>query len=364
MRALAIGTFLPALLACVAAGRAESFLSFYATEVIDYAPGRGNEGFPDPGLALGGPRGAGGQDSGTHVVTLGLQGSLTLGFADPGGRGRIIADGPGADLIVFENPFVDGRTGLVFGELVRVRVSSDALHFAEFPTWCGETFSIPPTGPDGTIFPELYSGFAGVNPVRVNVTSSGPAGQRDPFDPAQAGGDAFDLADLADVPEVLGGLVDPNAIRYVRLVDVRGDGAEADSDGNAIYDPTGEIPDWPDDDSAWRPLSADIDAVSVIHGSWVAGPTPGDADEDGGVDHLDYVTLKRHVGAGPDAAWRDGDFTGDGFVTRADFALLREHFGVSLVAAAPAPEPASVLLFAAAAAAALRRRRHGRNHGA
>jgi hypothetical protein len=212
------------------------------------------------------------------------------------------------------------------------------------------------------IFPELYSGFAGVTPVEANVASSGPAGQLDPFDPAQAGGDAFDLADLAGLPEVVTGLVDPNAICCVRLVDVRGDGAEVDSDGNAVYDPTGEIPDWPDDAVAWRPLSADIDAISVIHGLWVPGPTPGDADEDGDVDHLDYVTLKRNVGAGPDAAWEDGDFDGDGLVGRDDFLLLRQAFGVAATAS-PAPEPASVLLFAAVAAA-LRRRRHGRSHGA
>lgn len=368
MKRAALWTWLGLLLAAGPSSRGETFLRFHATQVVAYAPGPGNEGYPDPGLALGGPRGGGPYNGSDHVVTLGLRGSLTLGFADADGRGRIITDGPGADFIVFENPMVDRRSGLVFGELVRVQVSSDGVHFAEFPTWCGETYPIPPTGLEAAIFPELYRGFAGIAPVLANVDSNGPAGLRDPFDPADAGGDAFDLADLAGVPEVRGGLVDPGAIRWLRLVDVDGGGAELDSTGQPIYDPSGQTDRWPDDPNAVRPLSADIDAVSVIHGLYAWVPAPGDADEDGDVDCVDYLAVKRNIGAGPAASWPDGDFDRDGCVTRADFLLLREHFGQGVrdggaAAGEPLPEPAAALLLAAGAAAMLPRRGRRRTNG-
>jgi hypothetical protein len=365
MKRLMLWTLLAALPSPYPAAGGEAQVSFHATQVIDYSPGPGNEGYPDPALALGGPRGAGQHAGSDHVVTLGLAGSVTLGFADAGGHVRLITDGAGDDFIVFENAMVDRRTGMTFGELVRVQVSSDGVHFAEFPTWCGETFQVPASGDDAWIDPQLYSGFAGVEPVLANVASTGPPGQRDPFDPADAGGDAFDLADLADVPAVLDGLVDPNAIRHLRLVDVNGSGIEADSDGNPIYDPSGETDRWPDDPDAVRSLSADIDAVSVIHGLVAPGPAAGDADADGDVDYIDYVTLKRNVGAGPDAEWPDGDFDGDGYVAWPDFLLLRDHHGAaqrggSHTTGRLVPEPATgAILMMAALGVLCRRRDHG-----
>jgi hypothetical protein len=65
--------------------------------------------------------------SGGGLVSLGDGGSITLGFTTP------IANGAGADFAVFENGFVSGSGGLAFLELATVSVSSDGVHFFEFP---------------------------------------------------------------------------------------------------------------------------------------------------------------------------------------------------------------------------------------
>jgi hypothetical protein len=75
----------------------------------------------------------------------------------------------------------------------------------------------------------------------------------DPFDPNNAGGDAFDLKDLKDNPSVISGLVDLDNINFVKLIDIKGDGSSIDSHGNPIYDAI-------DLDNG-----ADIDAISVIN---------------------------------------------------------------------------------------------------
>jgi hypothetical protein len=83
----------------------------------------------------------------------------------------------------------------------------------------------------------------------------------DPFDPGTAGGDEFDLSALATNPLVLSGVVDLQSVRYVRLIDVFGDGSLLDSAGRPIYDATGS-----------GNGGADIDAISVIHGAVVPEP--------------------------------------------------------------------------------------------
>ena len=238
------------------AGADTTYQNFYAASVVDYLSGAGNDFYSDSGRALGGPRGGGATSGSTDVVTLGEQGALTLGFDE----GLAIANGPGADFIVFENPFEVDSPDDVYAELVRVQVSSDGVNFVEFPTQCGVS---GPLGPTGTMNPGLVSGFAGVNPVLAHVDNEPTI---DPFDPAQAGGDAFDLADLALHPDVVGGLVDLNSIRYVKLIDVLGDGTETDSEGNAIYDPAGSMEMGPPFGPMVLPVSADIDALAVIHG--------------------------------------------------------------------------------------------------
>lgn len=111
-----------------------------------------------PGIVLGPPGGV------FDTVSLGCEGSLTVGFVDPP-----LIDGPGPDLIVFENPFAE-----IFPEPVRVEVSDDACTWVEFP--CN---------------PVTLEGCGGVSVVKAL-----PGKNIDPTDPKVAGGDAFDLADI------------------------------------------------------------------------------------------------------------------------------------------------------------------------
>lgn len=157
----------------------------------------------------------------SDVVSLGDGGQITLRF-EPSMR-----NGAGPDFAVFENSFSD-----TFLELAFVEVSSDAVTFLRFDhVYLG-------TGPMAafdTMDPTHISGFAGKY---------------------RAGhGTPFDLDDLANRQEVRDGHVDLDAIRYVRIVDVVGDGSERDSFGRAIYDP------YPTVDSG----GFDLDAVGVLN---------------------------------------------------------------------------------------------------
>lgn len=111
-----------------------------------------------PEVVLGPPKGS------FDTVSLGCEGSLTVGFVDPP-----LTDGPGADLIVFENPFAPS-----FPEPLKVEVSDDACTWHEFP--CN---------------PVTLQGCGGVSVVKAL-----PKSGIDPTDPEVAGGDAFDLADI------------------------------------------------------------------------------------------------------------------------------------------------------------------------
>jgi hypothetical protein len=157
-----------------------------------------------PGVVLGPPvPGAPGM-GGLDVLSLGCGGEVTVYFDDPQ-----IVDGPGPDFIVFENALAAGDT--VFVEPARVYVSPDGRDWYAFPC-------VPGGDADGC---------AGRTPVNQGA---------DPTDPAAAGGDAFDLADL--------GL---DRARYVRLVDV-GEAHHGDrmwcGSGNGGFD---------------------LDAVAVVH---------------------------------------------------------------------------------------------------
>ncbi len=134
----------------------------------------GHDGLPE--IVLGPPVPSPGGGS-MDVVSLGCGGSITLAFDPPG-----IVDGPGDDLIVFENPFATADT--TFAEPARVLVSDDGEDWRAFACALTGAGDWPPQG------------CAGVTPV---ISSE------DTFE----GGDGFDLADV--------GL---QHARYVRLVDV------------------------------------------------------------------------------------------------------------------------------------------------
>ncbi len=201
----------------------------FATRVVSHDDrGGAGGGVFDPNNALGRP------DGGSNVHSLGNGGSLTLGFAVQ------LVDGPGADLIVSENPFASiSDPWQTFAEVCFVEVSSDGTHFARFPS----RYTGPDVEPGSFAFVDAgyYSGFAGV--LTTDVTAS------DPFDVVDAGGDAFDLHDLHQDPLVTSGLVNLQAITEVRLVDAVS-GVDVDSTGATVRDPsTG---------------SADIDGVTVL----------------------------------------------------------------------------------------------------
>lgn len=111
--------------------------------------------------------------------------------------GRRVANGEGADLVVFENAF--DTAGGTFMDPIVVEVSNDG------ETWVA--FEHDYVAEDETRYSKAqadWPGFAGVSPVRWQSSECS-----DPFDPL-AGGDRFDLDDLADA-ELRGG------VRFLRL---------------------------------------------------------------------------------------------------------------------------------------------------
>ncbi len=165
----------------------------FADSVVTFTPGPqagfGASAMPD--IVLGPPRGSGEQAGGVHVVSLGRGGTIVVAFDDVG-----VVDGPGDDLLVFENPFV----GWI--ETGEVSVSEDGQNWHTWP--CVADAAEPKT-----------SGCAGVAPVLAHDDSAALASS-----PELAGGDAFDLADV--------GLA---RARFVRITDTGTNTYEGNSGG-------------------------------------------------------------------------------------------------------------------------------------
>lgn len=167
------------------------------------APGATGEGTGDPARATNGVRGAGEGMGSTDVYSLDYttRTSLTLGLG-----GGTAHDGPGAELVVFENAFAIAGSERRFMDLVIVAVSFDGETFVDFPH--------DYLADDETTYSSLpsdWEGFAGRTPVRLHADTN-PV---DPFDAALAGGDAFDLADLAGDGEAA--RIRDEGFRFVRL---------------------------------------------------------------------------------------------------------------------------------------------------
>ncbi len=176
----------------------------FADAIVDYRPGEG-AGFGQdqlPDIVLGAPLG-GGETGSLDVLSLGREGTIILEFTDIG-----LVDGEGPDLLVFENPF-PGWT-----ELGEVSVSEDGETWLTWP--CDTADS------------------AGGNPgcAGVGLVWTHPDNDIDPTDADEAGGDAFDLADL--------GL---SSARFVRIRDT----------GTNSYDGVAG--------------GFDLDAVAVVNGA-------------------------------------------------------------------------------------------------
>lgn len=153
--------------------------SALADVIVDAPSGTG---FHDPMRAVNGVRGGGADTQSLDVYSIGLgpDDHLVLGFA-----GRRAVDGPGVDLVVFENAFRYGD-GLTFIDAAIVELSAD-----------GETWVTLPhdyVAADERAYSahvEDWVGFAGVQPVFANADQN----DIDAFDPA-AGGDRFDFSEL------------------------------------------------------------------------------------------------------------------------------------------------------------------------
>jgi predicted small lipoprotein YifL len=158
----------------------------YADEVVSFQPGEGVSFGQDrfPAVVLGAPAGSGPDNGSLDVLSLGRGGRITLRFTD-----GAVVDGPGVDLLVFENAF-SLPNGSTYAETGRVEVSDDNVTWHAFPCAANDAAG-------------GYPGCAGVRPVLAN-----PAHGVSATDPAVAGGDGFDLATLG-----LG------RARYVRITD-------------------------------------------------------------------------------------------------------------------------------------------------
>lgn len=180
-----------------------------AVTSVDYGPGAGFGQSLMDDVVLGPPRGSGAASGGLHVLTLGQGGEIIL---DLGTCPAV--DGSGADFIVFENAFyIGGNANSPYAELATVGASADGVTFLDFPCSSGA---------------HPYTGCAGWTPVY-----SHPNNGIDPFDPAVAGGEAFDLNDI--------GLT---KARYIRIKDNGTSGSAGTTAGfdlDAIAVVNGEI---------------------------------------------------------------------------------------------------------------------------
>ncbi len=202
-RALPSALTLIALTAgCTESPSAESAFA----DLVVAAPGATGVAFGDPSRAVNGVRGGGAYAGSLDVYSLDYRErrSIVLGFS-----GRLVVDGPGADLVVFENGFRERTRDAYFMDPIVVEVSSDGERWLAFPH--------DYVAPDETVYephPSAWEGFAGVTPVVLNVDTR-------PMDPfaAEAGGDAFDLATLTGSTEEERALADElrGGVRYVRL---------------------------------------------------------------------------------------------------------------------------------------------------
>jgi hypothetical protein len=201
-----------------AVAMSDPLLVGWADAVRDFSIGLGstNPMFTDPKKALGPAEG-----TSFGVVSLGDAGSITLSFSSP------ISNADSWDLAVFENAFNDSYLELGF-----VEVSSDGQSFARFDS------AFLGTGPTSR-------GYAGHAQSICGLAGSYRAGFGTPFD----------LEALQNQPLARSGALDLKSIRYVRVVDIVGDGNTADSFGRPIFDPSPSNPN----------AGFDLDAIAALH---------------------------------------------------------------------------------------------------
>ena len=190
---------------------------FYAPEVTFGAPG-GVFGVASLGYD---PASA---DSQGGTITLGL------GEAGSGGTPHCAVNGTGADLAIYENPFIttDPQTRIrgTNNEVATVAVSEDGTAWYEFPPSIDSARNL--------IEQARYRNFAGVTPTAE-------------------GGDRFDLAEII----AAAGLSTDFRACYVRI-----------SDGGTRW------PDYGNTQTDLHRSGADIDAVGALHSVAAPGLAP------------------------------------------------------------------------------------------
>ena len=191
---------------------------FAAANVVVEAPGADDSRFGDPSRAVNGVRGAGMGSGSFDVYSLNdtTRPYLVVGFGD-----FAVTDGPGADLVVFENGFLAASSeDYFFMDPIIVEVSSDGA------SWLAMPFDY--VADDERVYvpnPEAWEGFAGTLPVLFHEETN-PV---DPFGP-MAGGNAFDLAELGASEAAM--RMRREGIRYVRL---RSAGTFVNPDTGALF---------------------------------------------------------------------------------------------------------------------------------
>ncbi len=163
----------------------------FVDRVVEFKQGQGGGFNADqlPAIVLGCPHGGGDVVGGSHVLSLGHEGRITLEFVD-----NEVIDGEGVDLLVFENSIKPApNSGAVNPgyDLAKVEVSEDGV------TW--KTFSFDTA---------TRKGCAGHSPVYSNPDSD-EGRDISPTDPKKAGGEGFDIAEL-----------ELKTVRFIRITDL------------------------------------------------------------------------------------------------------------------------------------------------
>jgi len=209
-------------------------------------------------------------------------GRITLSFSET------IRNQKGDDFVVFENGFRVTESEY-YCELGYVEVSSNGVDFARFPAVALMT------SPDPNLHGYYYLDITDIYNLAGKHPNNGDAFTGTPFD----------LQEIADDPNVILGIVDINNIKYVRIVDIPGNGDFSD-DAIRHIDPCA----WPN----WAYYSAN----HPIYDAWLTWGSGGlDLEAVGVLNEQEY----------------SADVNLDGVVDMADLALFasawRSHFGQS-----------------------------------
>jgi len=278
----------------------------WATACVSYEPATIDAFYAEPVYALGPVTG-----NNMDIVSLGeldgdaeQPGQITLVFGDPNDPNDPghIRNQAGADFVVFENGFFASSdypgmgvvSGQILAELAYVEVSTNGRDFVRFPSVTQHP--APLASKYGTLDPNSLTGLAGKHPNKEDLSL----------------GTAFDLAALEPINN---GVVDLNDVRFVRIVDIPGDGSSVDSSGHPIYDP------FPTTSSG----GFDLEAIGVLKPQQYTG----DINYDGRVDEADLALLSASLGLSfGQSNWLcRTDLNEDWKTDEADLALLEAQMG-------------------------------------